>query len=165
MSYADASGPEWLRGLGYFLVLVVLALLLSSCNSPVPRNTPLSLSEQRDSIVTAEARRAGVPVGLSIAVSHVENWTGDSMAVSPRGAVGIMQVLPKFWQHSFEEECGCGSLFPRKRNACVGVRVLGSYLKQYKTTAQALRAYHGSLNYHKAGDAYLAALLDQLIAD
>src|ERR1051325_2713720 len=58
---------------------------------PVP-----TLSEQRDSIIAQEARRAGAPVALSIAVSHVENWTGDSTAVSPRGAVGIMQVLPKF---------------------------------------------------------------------
>lgn len=122
-------------------------------------------SEQRDSIVAAEARRAGVPVGLALAVSHVENTSGDSMAVSKRGAVGLMQVLPKYWQHSFEDECGCGSLFLSKRNACVGVRVLGSYLKQHKTTALALRAYHGSLDYHQAGDQYVSSVLDQLVTD
>jgi len=123
----------------------------------------ISLSDQRDTLVAQEARRAGVPVALSIAVSHVENWTGDSVAVSPRGAVGLMQVVPKYWQHEFEEECGCGSLFQRRLNACKGVRVLAFYLKQQKTTVLALRAYHGSLNLHTAGDAYVALVLDQLV--
>jgi soluble lytic murein transglycosylase-like protein len=124
---------------------------------------PLSLSDQRDTIVAQEARSAGVPVDLALAVSHVENWTGDSMAVSSRGAVGLMQVLPKYWQHEFEEECGCGSLFQRRLNACKGVRVLKLYLKQQKTTALALRAYHGSLNLHSAGDDYIAQVLDRLV--
>src|SRR5690348_15238504 len=74
---------------------------------------PRSLSVERDSIVAQEARRAGVSVSLSISVSHVENTSGDSMAVSKAGAVGIMQVTPRLWQHAFEEECGCGSLFNR----------------------------------------------------
>jgi len=124
---------------------------------------PMSLSEQRDTIVASEARRAGVSVDLALAVSHVENWTGDSMAVSPRGAVGLMQVLPKYWQHEFETECGCGSLFQRRLNACKGVRVLAFYLKQQKTTALALRAYHGSLHLHSAGDDYIASVLDRLV--
>lgn len=159
--------PTWVYPFAALkLGLSVLGVVVwMKVRTPMPPVTVLSLSEQRDSIVTHEARRAGVPVDLAVAVSHVENWTGDSMAVSPVGAVGLMQVLPKYWQHSFEEECGCGPLFPRKRNACVGVRVLGTYLKRYRTTAEALRAYHGSLNLHAAGDTYLAAMLDQLISD
>lgn len=137
-----------------------IIVLLVGCSSH-PARLVLSPSDQRDSIVAQEARRAGVPVGLALAVSHVENTSGDSMAVSKVGAVGLMQVLPKYWQHAFEDECGCGSLFHSKRNACVGVRVLGGYLKQYKTTARALRAYHGSLALHVAGDDYIAAILDQ----
>ena len=124
---------------------------------------PLSFSEQRDTLVSQEARRAGVSVALAVAVSHVENWTGDSMAVSERGAVGLMQVVPKYWQHEFEEECGCGSLFERRLNVCKGVRVLAFYLKQQKTTVLALRAYHGSLALHTAGDTYVALVLDQLV--
>lgn len=122
---------------------------------------PPSMSDQRDSIVAQEARRAGVSVALALDVSHVENTGGDSMAVSKRGAVGIMQVLPSYWQHKFEDECDCGSLFLRRRNACVGVHVLGGYLQQYKTVAQALRAYHGSLRFPAAGEKYIAQVLDQ----
>jgi len=144
----------------------------------------LTLSEERDSIVAAEARKIGVPVLLALAVSHVENWTGDSMAVSwagkqdtvtirraiagqqraidTLGAVGIMQVLPRAWWHSFEEECGCGSLFNRRRNACKGVRVLAFYLAREPTVDRALRGYHGSLRAHTQGDGYASAVLEQM---
>jgi soluble lytic murein transglycosylase-like protein len=152
-------------------VLLWLAILLLIAAVRVQRDgtvvslpaVPLSFSEQRDTLVSQEARRAGVSVALAIAVSHVENWTGDSMAVSARGAVGLMQVVPKYWQHEFEEECGCGSLFQRRLNVCKGVRVLAFYLKQQKTTVLALRAYHGSLALHTAGDTYVALVLDQLV--
>jgi transglycosylase-like protein with SLT domain len=123
-----------------------------------------SLSDQRDSIVAEEARSAGVPVALSIAVSHTENWTGDSMAVSRVGAVGLMQVMPRYWEHKFEKECGCGSLFMRRLNACKGVRVLRFYLDSLPTVDDALRAYHGSNKpwLHAAGDAYVRSVLEQL---
>lgn len=157
-----------MRALRAFIAVTCALLAFAGIQAVLPDGTtvvtatPRSFSEQRDSIVAHEARRAGVPVKLAIAVSHVENWTGDSMAVSPVGAVGLMQVLPKYWQHSFEEECGCGSLFRRQRNACVGVRVLKQYLDQHKKTSPALRAYHGSLNLHTAGDQYVSDVLDQM---
>jgi soluble lytic murein transglycosylase-like protein len=144
-------------------LLLIAGLLLISCNTPSSRNAPLSPSEQRDSIVATEARRAGIPVGLAIAVSHVEDTSGDSMAVSPAGAVGIMQVLPKYWQHSFEDECGCGSLFRRQRNACVGTHILAQYRKQYPSWGTALRAYHGSHD-HPAGHAYSDSVLAQVVS-
>lgn len=127
--------------------------------APLPRN----FSAERDSIVATEARRAGVPADLAIAVSHVENWTGDSMAVSSAGAVGIMQVMPKYWQDAFPEACGAGSLFERRRNACVGVRVLGLYLAKHTRADLALRAYNGALTYREAGDRYVADVLDRMV--
>lgn len=147
-----------------FVLFLIAALPRTSADGTyvaVPVPPPMALSDQRDTIVAQESRRAGVPVRLALAVSHVENTSGDSMAVSKRGAVGIMQVLPKYWQHEFEDDCGCGSLFARRRNACVGVRVLGRALQKYKTTNQALRAYHGSLKLHAAGDKYISDVLDQ----
>lgn len=156
------------------LVLLLLLSLLLGLTIPLgptrPIDTPTkalpvqprNLSVERDSIVAQEARRAGVPSALALAVSHVENSTGDSTAVSKTGAVGLMQVLPKFWQHAFEEECGCGSLLNRKRNACVGVRVLGLHLSRFKSVNQALRAYNGSLQLHESGDQYVSAVLQRL---
>ena len=156
------SSVGWAIWLLAVVTIVGLAQTTPRDGTTVVAPAPLmSLSAQRDSIVAQEARRAGVSVRLALAVSHVENTSGDSLAVSARGAVGIMQVLPKYWQHEFEDECGCGSLFARRRNACVGVRVLAKYLTQYKTVAQALRAYHGSLHLRAAGDQYISQVLDQ----
>lgn len=148
----------------FAFVLIAATTQTSADGTYVSVSVPppvMSLSDQRDTIVAQEARRAGVSVRLALAVSHVENTSGDSLAVSKRGAVGIMQVLPKYWQHEFENECGCGSLFARRRNACVGVHVLGRALQKYKTTTQALRAYHGSLHLHDAGDQYISQVLDR----
>ncbi len=145
-----------------FAIAVTLAAVVPDGTYVARPTPPLSLTEQRDSLVAEEAQRADVPVDLAIAVSHVENWSGDSMAVSKAGAVGLMQVLPKYWQHAFEEECGCGSLFQRRRNACVGVRILAQYHTQYKTWGKTVRAYHGSHN-RPAGHDYSDAVLDRLM--
>lgn len=145
------------------IVIGILAVLVASPRRPAEVYQPTTLTEQRDSIVALEARRAGVPVDIALAVSHVENWSGDSTAVSPAGAVGIMQVMPKYWQHSFEEECGCGSLTQRHRNACVGVRILDQYYTRYKTWGKTVRAYHGSHASH-AGQQYADAVLERLAA-
>jgi transglycosylase-like protein with SLT domain len=154
---------RWFWPVILFITLALIPITPPDGTAVSLGTPPMSLSDQRDTIVAQEARRAGVSVDLALAVSHVENWSGDSTAISSRGAVGLMQVLPKYWQHEFEEECGCGSLVQRRLNACKGVRVLAFYLKQQKTTALALRAYHGSLNLHAAGDDYISAVLDQLV--
>ena len=124
----------------------------------------LSVSQQRDSIVADEARKAGVPAHLAIAVSHTENWTGDSTATSRVGAIGLMQVMPRYWQHEFEAECGCGSLLIRRINACKGVRVLKRYIDSLPNVNEALRAYHGSNKpwLHAAGDGYVATVLQRI---
>jgi hypothetical protein len=185
---------RWELGIGA-LIGIVLSLLIAATGplrqAPadgtrvvLPPPITATLSEQRDSIVAVEARRAGVPVLLALAVSHVENWTGDSMAVSVAGrrdtvtvrraiagdqraidtlgAVGLMQVLPRKWWHAFEDDCGCGSLFDRRRNACKGVRVLQFYLAQQPDVDRALRSYHGSLHHHAQGDGYAAAVLERM---
>lgn len=122
-----------------------------------------SLSEQRDSIVRLAAVRAGVKPELAIAVSHVENWTGDSTVVSSAGAIGLMQVMPR-WRHSFEDECGCGPLENRWRNACVGAFILREALDSQPDVDRALRTYHGSNKprLHLIGDRYAAAVLQEL---
>ena len=87
---------------------------------------------------------------------------GDQRAIDSLGAVGIMQVLPRLWWHSYEEECGCGSLFNRRINACKGNHILRYYLKREKTIDGAIRAYHGSTYRHNQGDAYASLVLEQM---
>ena len=65
--------------------------------------------------VAAEAARQGVPVALAVAVAGIESrWSPD--AVSPRGAVGPMQVMPRYWPGEPIE---------------AGVRALGRLIERY----------------------------------
>ena len=124
----------------------------------------LDLSQQRDSLVAAAARQAGVPVHLLIALSHAENWSGDSAAVNPRsGAIGLMQIMPG-WQHSFEDDCGGGSLMNRRRNVCVGAHIYLRYVDSLKRVEPTLRAYVGqrSERSRPIGDRYVADVLENL---
>ncbi len=120
-----------------------------------------SLSAQRDSIVAQQARKWGVPPALAVHVSHVEDWSGDSMATSPAGAVGIMQVQPRFWAHAFDADCGTASLYDRTKNACVGVHVLTAFYMQTNEWASALRLYNGKAGAYR----YTDQLLDVYIQE
>lgn len=148
---------------GTALALTVWVLAVAQQDHRSAPQHPLSVSEQRDSIVAQEARKVGIPTPVAIAVSHIENFSGDSLAVSNKGAVGLMQVMPLIWSHKFEEDCGCGSLFPRRRNACLGVHVLKLYHDKHKTWEKTLRAYHGS-NDHPQGREYIAAFVEAITA-
>lgn len=129
------------------LAVVIVGLTASLDRAAQPARRALGgPSEERDSIVAYEARRAGMDPTLAIAVSHVENWGGDS-AIQHRtsGAVGLMQVMPAIWSDSFQTECyGPASLTLRARNACVGVRVAVRYFEECGNWNCALVAYVGA---------------------
>ncbi len=132
-------------------LLSILVLLVYSSHLPtVPWAAPivvshvplelLPMSEARDTIIAREARRQGVRrygVRLEwiLAISHTENWNGDSTAQQPTtGCVGLMQTCPyrypsgeRLWIGAYEEDCGPETdppLVGRRRNVCVGLHVL-----------------------------------------
>lgn len=113
--------------------------------------TSFSLSVQRDSLVAREARRQGVPEWLALSIAHAENWGGDSTAVNPwSGCIGLMQVCPfdlsgdSLWIGTHREECGDTSLINRKRNVCVGMRVLQDCIGRFDRLATVLACYGGA---------------------
>ena len=128
------------------LVILTLGLVTQYDRAAESRTTVFAgPSEERDSIVAYEARRAGMDPALAIAVSHVENWGGDS-AVRHRtsGAIGLMQIMP-FWADSFQAECyGGRTLFDRHRNACVGAHIGMRYFGECGNWNCALVAYVGA---------------------
>jgi len=122
----------------------------------------------RDSLVAQEARILGIPVSLALAISWVENRNGDSLAMSPAGAVGLLQVMsPEALSARGEvhgarsraalivEVCGPnGKLIERRCNVRVGLRIYQDYLARYGDEYQALAAYNGALNYRAAAAKY-----------
>lgn len=121
------------------------------------------LSIERDSLVAEAAREFLVPIEVAVAVSHVENWRGDSTAVSSAGAIGLMQVMPTKWALLTHSLCGPGEvetlLTNRRCNVRAGSLILYLYHRDHAGDwDQALRAYHGSLQLPRVGDRYVRAV-------
>lgn len=103
----------------------------------------------RDSVVSAAARKRGVPVQLALAVSRVENTRGDPKARGSAGEVGLMQVHPL--AHNLDPK----QLEDPAFNADYGVRLLRGLFENYGSWEKAIRAYNGALGNPEAGDAYV----------
>jgi len=96
---------------------------------------------------TLAARRHGLDPELVIAVVSVESGFRPQ-AVSPKGAQGLMQLMPKT-----AESLGVVDAFDPEQNLDGGVRHLGQLLAQYNgDVGQALAAYNageGAVQRHK----------------
>src|SRR5688572_3773370 len=72
-------------------------------------------AQWRDAIEEA-SRETGVPSSAIEAVMRLES-NGNPNALSPHGAVGLMQVMPKFWGH-------LGDVNTPSGNIMVGAKIL-----------------------------------------
>lgn len=93
------------------------------------------------SAVLKYSNEYGLPPNLIIAVIRVES-SGRVSAVSPKGAQGLMQVMP-FWKNELGIE---GTLFDIDNNIRAGVCILSGYIKRYGYREGIARYYRGSLN-------------------
>jgi soluble lytic murein transglycosylase-like protein len=92
--------------------------------------------------VHCEAKRVDIPPELVLAVMDVESRF-DRYAVSPAGAVGLMQVMP-FWPHQLGMTND--QLVRIEDNVRMGTTILGYYLRKERGDYQrALQRYNGSL--------------------
>jgi len=101
-------------------------------------------TQRRELLTTLyqEARLAGLPPALVLALIHVES-AFDADAVSSAGAVGLMQIMP-FWV----EELGLpvDDLSHPPRNLRYGCTILAHYLAvENGDFTRALARYNGSL--------------------
>ena len=157
---SERVGSMWYRA-SLLVPLAVLTLAMGDSPAPLPMaevitvsEKPLelfSLSDQRDSLVSREARKQSVPVWLALSIAHAENWSGDSVAVNPwSGCVGLMQVCPfdlsgdSLWVGTYREECGDMPLINRKRNVCVAMKVLRGCIDRFDRLATVLACYGGA---------------------
>jgi soluble lytic murein transglycosylase-like protein len=92
-----------------------------------------------------EARRAGLPPELVLAVINIES-NFDRFAISSAGAEGLMQVMP-FWL----DEIGHpdDNLFDIDTNLRLGCTILKLYLaREHGNMHRALARYNGSIGEH-----------------
>ncbi len=154
----------------------ILPLLFLHTPTPLPMAAPIvvsySLSERitmtrhslweyrRNNAVRYAAERWGVPLNIAMAVSHAENYSGDSTAVNKRsGAVGIFQIHPVNFG-TLDHLCfGPGDMTNLKRNACYGALFLKGYKVKAGSWSQALRLYLG----YKTNTPALLSYLDDVI--
>lgn len=87
-----------------------------------------------------EADQTGLDSRALASVLLVENPWLDPDAVSPVGAVGLMQVMPL---HAGEWDCRSSDLRDVEVNICYGARIFAAYLARYGDLDRALLAYNG----------------------
>jgi soluble lytic murein transglycosylase len=95
--------------------------------------------------IVEEARRHDIDPALVMAVIHVESRY-NAFAVSPAGAMGLMQVLPSTGEElAFREGIdwhGPQTLFDPVANIRLGVAYLNALTDRYGDTTLALAAYN-----------------------
>ncbi len=102
----------------------------------------------------AAAEEAGKKVGIDplliVAIMAVES-SFNPRAVSPVGALGLMQVMPQYHQDKMGSRRGRNqALFEPEFNVHVGTMVLDEGLRRYGSMQRALQYYNGALKDPKA---------------
>jgi soluble lytic murein transglycosylase-like protein len=92
--------------------------------------------QEAERLVRRAAERAGVDPALAAAVALVES-NFNPRAVSPKGAVGLMQLMPEA-----AEDTGVSDLFDPAENARGGAEYLARMLGRFGSLELALAAYN-----------------------
>jgi len=91
------------------------------------------------------SKQHGLDPSLVLAVIHVESRY-DAFAVSPVGAMGLMQILPSTGRELAEQQgidwIGPQTLFDPVANVRIGVAYLKQLSDRYGSTSMALAAYN-----------------------
>ncbi|SEB08765.1 lytic transglycosylase domain-containing protein [Paraburkholderia sartisoli] len=119
-----------------------------------PANRKLPAIATRDARIMAlaplideAAYTTGIDPALLMAVIDVESG-GNAQAVSPKGASGLMQLMP-----STAARHGALNVFDPKQNIAAGARYLSRLLQQFHDLPLALAAYNaGEAAVRKYGD-------------
>ena len=88
-------------------------------------------------------RDVGVDPLLILAVMAIESRM-NPFAESGMGAVGLMQVIPRFHLDKFEELGGRDAVLNPVANIRVGALILKDYLRKFGDAESGLRAYSGA---------------------
>lgn len=123
-------------------LLVALSIFLCEVETadaqPLPATTQ---SAEIASFVTDASRRFGVPEAWIWAVMRAESH-GNPRAISPAGAIGLMQIMPDTWvQLAARYQLGADPFDPHA-NILAGAAYLRAMVDRYGDLATALAAYN-----------------------
>lgn len=103
---------------------------------------PASTAQRVSPFIILHSERQGIDPLLIAAIIRQKS-TYRSQATSPAGAVGLMQIMPRYWQQSCP-----GNLYDENNNIQCGSTILGKYQQSAGDWKQALAYYNvGPSNY------------------
>lgn len=144
-----------------FLLLAGLPLILLSAGSADAQSTQPDRAQSTDpfaAYITEASQRFGVPESWTRAVMRVES-RGDVRAVSPKGAMGLMQIMPATWAY-LRARYGLGANpYDPRENILAGVAYLRELHDRYDAPGflAAYNAGPGRYEEYRAGGRPLPA--------
>jgi len=118
------------------LCLPATALLIGIGLAPVPVAAAAPVlrgaiaADSVASYVAEAARRFAIPESWIYAVMRVES-AGDSRAVSPKGATGLMQIMPETWADLHTRYALGGDIYDPRDNIMAGAAFLRELYDRY----------------------------------
>ena len=151
LQHVDGASRRVRSGRRVLVAALVAVLLTTTVVGPShaqgARPEPTSLSV----LVNEAEARFGVPSAWILAVIGAESG-GDPRAVSPKGAMGLMQLMPGTWRDlSVQHDLGSDP-FDRRANVLAGAAYLRQLFDRF--------GREGFLAAYNAGPARYAAALD-----
>lgn len=125
-----------------FLTAFLFTVLLTAASAAIA--SPLSASplDRQDiqALIVDEARRQRFPAEVALGVAKIEsNYQAD--VVSHKGAIGVMQIMPKTGLSEFGLEPS--ELYDPETNVRAGIAYLKSLYREYERMDIALSHYNG----------------------
>jgi soluble lytic murein transglycosylase-like protein len=119
VTHAGATDPEWVK---------------KASGNTVSEKEAIKITK----LIRKNAKKEHVDPKVIFQIAKVESHFNKN-AVSPKGAMGIMQVFPKWHKEKIKDR----DIMDPAVNIEVGTKIYAAYLKTYKTQAKALYAYNG----------------------
>jgi hypothetical protein len=142
--FAGASTLAGWRRSGVGSVVSLAILLLASPGAALAQDAPAGETTANHPYadpVAEVARRFGIPQRWIWAVMHIES-NGDVRAVSPAGAMGLMQIMPATWA-GLRTRYRLGSdPFDARDNILAGAAYLREMYDRYGDVTAMLAAYN-----------------------
>ena len=112
------------------VLLAGFAVATASASAPAPTVRVLPSADNVAAYVTEAARRFSIPESWIYAVMRVES-AGDPRAVSPKGAAGLMQIMPDTWAYLRARYGLGGDMYDPRDNIMAGAAFLRELYDRY----------------------------------